>query len=65
MQSYKEIAYNILKKSGKPMHVSELTAKVRKVRHMESKTPENTINLSCQKHDKIKWVDKGTFQVIK
>lgn len=65
MKSYKEIAYDILIKAGNPMHISDLTAKVRKVRHMESKTPEKTINLACQKHDKIKRVDRGTFQAIK
>lgn len=65
MQSFKQIAYYILKKAKRPMHVSELTEEVRKIRSIESKTPENTINLACQKHDKIRRVDRGTFEAVK
>ena len=65
MPTFSQIAYDILKKSGKPMHISELTKEVNKIRQIESMTPKNTINLACQNHDKIKRVERGTFQSIK
>ncbi|CAB1065516.1 hypothetical protein D1BOALGB6SA_10313 [Olavius sp. associated proteobacterium Delta 1] len=65
MQSFKEIAYDVLKKAKKPMHVSDLTEEVRKVRSMTGDTPEKTINNACQKHDNIIRVGRGTFQAVK
>mgnify|MGYP006291687433 CR=1 FL=1 len=65
MQSFRMIVYDVLKNAGRPMHVSEITKEVNKIKQIKSKTPANTINLACQKHDKIKRVDRGTFLAVK
>jgi DNA-directed RNA polymerase delta subunit len=65
MQDFKEIAYGILKRNCKPMHISDLTAEVKKIRRIESQTPEKTINNACQKHDKSTRVGRGMFQAVR
>ena len=65
MQKIKDLVYEVLRKAKEPLQVSEITKRVQKIRPINSKTPYNTINAACQRHEKIKKVARATFQVIK
>jgi hypothetical protein len=58
----KDIAYKILSKKNKPLHISELTLLISKETDMSGKTPEKTVNAACQRHEKIVRVGKGLFK---
>lgn len=65
MQTIRKVVYEILRKTGKPMHIVELSVRVRKIRPIKGKTPKKTINAICQRHDKIERIGSGTFKCIK
>jgi len=59
----KQAAYEILKRAGKPIHISEITRLVQRKVSIKSKTPEKTVNCALQRHEKIVRVGKGTFTI--
>jgi DNA-directed RNA polymerase delta subunit len=56
-----EIAYEILKKRGEPLHYKEITNLIMKSKEVKGKTPWNTVNASLCTNPKFKRVDKGTY----
>ena len=59
----KDVAYEVLRQAGKPMHISEITDFVSKKVALRSKRPKNTVNSVLQRHDKVIRVGKGVFTI--
>jgi hypothetical protein len=60
----KDTVYTILKRSGQPMTVSEITLIAQQMVSINSLTPSKTVNNALQKNKKVKRVSRATFKAI-
>lgn len=65
MTTIKDAVYTILKRSGRPMTISEITLIAEEMVSINSMTPSKTVNNALQKHEKVKRVGRATFEAIK
>lgn len=61
--SIHSIAYTLLKKSGKPMSVKEITKVVLEHKQLKGKTPQNTVNAILQRSEHFKKVGWGSYVI--
>ncbi|MFC1822797.1 helix-turn-helix domain-containing protein [Thermodesulfobacteriota bacterium] len=61
----KQVTYDVLQRAKKPLSVPEITDRVLKEIEIHSKTPQNTVNLSLQRHEKIQRVGRGLYKAIR
>jgi len=59
------IVIKILKQSGKPMRVREITDKVLKIKKIKSKTPLNSVSAALQTSKHTIRVDHGLYKYKK
>ncbi len=61
--SIHSIAHTLLKKSGKPMSVRDITNVVLKHKPLNGKTPQNTVNAILQRSEHFKKVGWGSYAI--
>ena len=59
--SIHSIALNILKESGKPMRIKEITKLVLTKKSIKSKTPYNSVSAVLQRSEHVIRTSKGTW----
>lgn len=63
MPQIKDVAYKILKRAGKPLHISTITDLVMNEIDIKSETPKKSVNSVLQRDPRFKRVDRGTFTI--
>jgi len=64
-RSYTQIAVEILKRNGKPMHYKQLTAEILKQRKTVGMTPQMTVLTALIRHKSLfSRSDRGTYRLI-
>ena len=58
-ESIPEIAYEILKKSKKPIHYKDLTKKIMENKELKGNTPWKTVNACLSTNPKFKRIGEG------
>ncbi len=58
-QSISEMAYNILKERGGPLHYEEITKQIMKKRKIEGKIPRNIVSSCLIRSSKFKKVTRA------
>lgn len=61
-KGYHGLSIKILKHSSRPLSVGEITDRIRKIRRIKGKTPENTVSFSLQHSKYAKRVSWGVYE---
>jgi len=59
--SFTALAYQILKKTGKPMYYLDITREILKIKKTKGKTPSETLRVMMTNDDRFVRVDRGIY----
>lgn len=60
-KSFKQLAYEVLRAEGKPMHYVDLTSEVLKLRKTDGKTPAATLRMELAEDHRFVKVKRGIY----
>lgn len=59
--TYANLAYDVLREKGKPMHHVDITKEVLKTKETKGKTPHQTLRVIIAKDERFEKVDRGIY----
>lgn len=61
--TFTNLAYSILKTTGKPMNYRDLTEKILKKKKIKGKTPAETLRVLLDRDDRFVKIDEGIWRL--